>query len=139
MPHPTGPWNTASRHYNRGHMRILIWLLRGFFFFALFAFALNNRQEVLVHWFFGHTWQAPLVLVVFAAFAAGCALGLVAMTPSWWRRRTITRRHASADAPMAAAPAPTAEFAATLRHSPTLPPALAESELALAHAPRTAP
>lgn len=120
-------------------MRILIWLFRGIFFFALFAFALNNRQAVVVHWFFGHTWQAPLVFVVFAAFAAGCALGLVAMTPSWWRRRTIVRRQASADAPTTPQPSVDAASTDTTRSTTPLPPALAESELALAHAPRTAP
>jgi lipopolysaccharide assembly protein A len=78
-------------------MRILVWLLRAFVLFALFAFALNNRAEVVVQWFFGYHWQSPLVIVVFAAFAAGCAVGVLAMTPAWWRRRTVTQRQAAAD------------------------------------------
>ncbi len=69
-------------------MRILIWLFRGFIFFALFAFALNNRHEVVVHWFFGRQWHTPLVMVVLATLTLGCALGVLATTPSWWRRRT---------------------------------------------------
>jgi lipopolysaccharide assembly protein A len=78
-------------------MRILVWLLRAFVLFALFAFALNNRAEVVVQWFFGYHWQSPLVIVVFAAFAAGCAVGVLAMTPAWWLRRTVTQRQAAAD------------------------------------------
>jgi len=66
-------------------MRLFIWLLRAFVFFALFAFALNNQQAVTVRWFFGLDWQAPLVIVVLLSFAAGCALGVLAMVPRWWR------------------------------------------------------
>ncbi len=116
-------------------MRILTWIIRGFFFFALFAFALNNRQEVLVHWFFGRTWQAPLVFVVFAAFAAGCAVGLVAMTPAWWRRRQVLQRQSPAGAttPHSNNSNPSPASATT-----PLPSGLDESELALARSPREA-
>jgi lipopolysaccharide assembly protein A len=81
-------------------MRILVWLLRALVLFALFAFALNNRAEVVVQWFFGYHWQAPLVIVVFAAFAAGCAVGVLAMTPAWWRRRAVAQRQAASDKPL---------------------------------------
>jgi lipopolysaccharide assembly protein A len=73
-------------------MRLIAWLLRGFIFFTLFAFALNNQQVVTVHWFFGVDWNARLVIVVLAAFAAGCTLGALAMVPSWWRQRQQVRR-----------------------------------------------
>ncbi|MFO1266904.1 MAG: LapA family protein [Rubrivivax sp.] len=68
-------------------MRLVVWLVRAFLFFALFAFALNNQHEVAVHWFFGLQWQSPLVVVVLLAFATGAALGVLAMVPSWWRAR----------------------------------------------------
>jgi len=45
-------------------MRLLIWLLRAFVFFALFAFALNNQHEAVVHFFFDAQWQAPMVLLL---------------------------------------------------------------------------
>ena len=83
-------------------MRILVWVLRGLVFFTLFAFALNNQQPVTVRWFFGAEWHAPMVIVVLAAFAGGCALGVLAMVPAWWRHRREARRLA----PEAAATAP---------------------------------
>jgi uncharacterized integral membrane protein len=67
-------------------MRVLVWLIRAFLFFTLFAFALNNQQPVTVHWFFGAEWQAPMVIVMLVVFAAGAALGIVAMLPGAWRR-----------------------------------------------------
>ncbi len=73
-------------------MRAFVWLFRAFVFFALFAFALNNQQDVAVRWFFGVEWHAPLVIVVLAAFAAGCAVGVLAMVPAWWKHRRVARR-----------------------------------------------
>lgn len=72
-------------------MRLLTWLFRAFIFFTLFAFALNNQQAVTVRWFFGLDWQAPLVIVVLLAFAGGCAVGVIAMVPAWWRQRRAAR------------------------------------------------
>lgn len=80
-------------------MRILVWLLRAFVFFALFAFALNNQQAAAVRWFFGVEWHAPMVIVVLIAFAAGCAIGVLAMVPSWWRERQVARKHAPPPVP----------------------------------------
>ncbi len=78
-------------------MRLIGWLLRAFIFFTLFAFALNNQHTAVVHWFFGVQWATPMVIVVLVAFAAGCAVGVLAMVPGRWRRR--------AAAPEATAPA----------------------------------
>jgi putative membrane protein len=72
-------------------MRIFVWLFRAFLFFALFAFALNNSQEASVRWFFGHEWRAPQVIIVLLAFGLGCAMGVLAMVPAWWRHRRIAR------------------------------------------------
>jgi putative membrane protein len=88
-------------------MRALAWLLRAFIFFTLFAFALNNQQEVAVHWFFGFEWRAPMVIIVLTAFAAGCAIGVLAMVPRWWRQRRVARPPAPAPA-LKRPPAPTA-------------------------------
>jgi lipopolysaccharide assembly protein A len=102
-------------------MRILVWLFRALIFFTLFAFALNNQQQANVRWFFGAEWHAPMVIVVLVVFAAGCALGVLAMVPSWWRHRRDARRLAPA-APGGTAAAPVSE--------------LPGSELAPEHPPR---
>lgn len=90
-------------------MRLLVWALRAFLFFTLFAFALNNGQMAVVHWFFGARWQAPMVIIVLVAFAAGAALGVLAMVPAWWRHWRGARRQATASAP----PPPPASEAGT--------------------------
>jgi putative membrane protein len=95
-------------------MRTLVWLFRAAVFFVLFAFALNNRGEASIHWFFGQVWQAPMVLIVLAAFGLGCAFGIFAMVPSWWRHRRLARnrmRRAGDKLVVAAPAAPAAESA----------------------------
>ena len=104
-------------------MRILVWAVRAFLFFTLFAFALNNEHEVTVNWFFGYHWQAPLVIVVLAVLTAGATLGVLAMVPSWWRHRAVARRHAPP--PPAPSPAPAdAPVAATTEFATEHPPRL---------------
>jgi uncharacterized integral membrane protein len=83
-------------------MRLLVWLVRAAVFFTLFTFALNNQHESSIHWFFGQEWRAPMVIIVLAAFGLGCAFGIFAMVPSWWRHRRIARRE-TARTPVAAA------------------------------------
>lgn len=85
-------------------MRTLVWLLRALVFFTLFAFALNNQQLATVRWFFGVEWRTPMVIVVLVAFAAGCAIGVMAMLPSWWHQRRVAKRLAPAPAPVNSAP-----------------------------------
>ena len=85
-------------------MRAIVWLVRAAVFFTLFAFALNNQHEAQVRWFFGGEWRAPMVFIVLAAFGLGCAFGIFAMVPSWWRHRRTARNHTrrSGDAVVAA-------------------------------------
>lgn len=105
-------------------MRALTWLFRAFLFFVLFAFALNNQHEVSLKWFFGYETIAPMVFVVLAAFVLGCACGVLAMVPSWWRQRRAAR------APQAPPPVPaTAPPAAQ-------PPLGGAEAFALNHPPR---
>lgn len=73
-------------------MKYLMWLLKAAIFFTLFAFALNNQQDVTVHFFFGTQWRAPLVLVVLTAFAVGLAVGVLGMVPRWWRQRSAAHQ-----------------------------------------------
>jgi uncharacterized integral membrane protein len=102
-------------------MRILTWLVRGFIFFTLFAFALNNQQPVTIHWFFGASWQAPQVIVVLVAFAAGVALGVFAMVPRWWRQHRQAQRQArtpAVPAPTVAGPTTSSPSDISFEHPP---------------------
>ncbi len=100
-------------------MRILVWLFRAAIFFTFFAFALNNQHEAGVHWFFGQEWRAPMVFIVLTAFACGCAFGVFAMVPSWWRQRRVARRTAVPSAPPADdEPAASMSTDALLPHPP---------------------
>jgi lipopolysaccharide assembly protein A len=100
-------------------MRFFVWLFRAFIFFALFAFALNNQHDAGVKWFFGHEWRAPMVFIVLAAFGLGCAFGVFAMVPSWWKHWRVVRRLQPAETPpdKPAATAPVA-LEAALEHPP---------------------
>ena len=98
-------------------MKYLLWLLKAAIFFTLFAFALNNQQIATVHFFFGTQWQAPLVLVVLAAFVGGLIAGVLVMVPRWWKQRsTAAKLSQTATEPeaQAAAPAPTEPLPPTI-------------------------
>lgn len=74
-----------------------MWLLNAALFFVLFAFALNNQDSVTLHLFFGHSWQAPLVLVLLLVLLLGVFLGVIVMLPLWLRaKRARTRASATA-------------------------------------------
>ncbi|MFG0639926.1 lipopolysaccharide assembly LapA domain-containing protein [Delftia sp. CH05] len=94
-------------------MKYFLWLLKAAIFFTLFAFALNNQQDATVHFFFGTSWTAPLVLVVLAAFALGLIVGVLGMVPRWLKHRNAARS--------TQAPAPAAEGAAPTT-APKAPP-----------------
>jgi putative membrane protein len=73
-------------------MWLLQWVLKAAIFFTLFAFALNNQHDAVVHFFFGTAWQAPLVLVVLTAFVLGVAVGVLGMLPRWWKQRLLAQQ-----------------------------------------------
>jgi lipopolysaccharide assembly protein A len=80
---------------------LLKWLLKAAIFFTLFAFALNNQQEITVHFFFGTEWKTSLVIVVLAVFTCGLLVGILGMVPRWWQHRQLAlkvKKIASADA-----------------------------------------
>jgi putative membrane protein len=76
-------------------MRALLWLFRAFLFFVLFAFALNNQHEVVLHWFLGLETRTPMVLLVLGAFAMGAVFGVLAMLPNWWKTHRKAAKLAS--------------------------------------------
>ena len=83
-------------------MWLLQLLLKAAIFFTLFAFALNNQHDAVVHFFFGTAWQAPLVLVVLTAFVLGVSVGVLGMLPRWWKQRQLAQQAHSPNTPDAA-------------------------------------
>ena len=78
-------------------MRILTWAIRIALFVVLAAFAAKNTDPVALRFYFDLVWQAPLVAVLLAFFAAGAALGLLAMLGTCLaQRREIARLRRSA-------------------------------------------
>lgn len=79
-------------------MNVLMWLLRGVLFVILLGLAIKNSGDVELRFFFDASWQAPLALVVLAAFGAGVLLGAIALLPGTIRqRRTISKLRRQAD------------------------------------------
>jgi uncharacterized integral membrane protein len=73
-------------------MRILTWAIRVALFVLLLAFAAKNTDPVTLRFYFGLAWQAPLVAILLAFFAAGVALGLMAMLGTYLsQRRQVSR------------------------------------------------
>jgi putative membrane protein len=73
-------------------MRIVTWVVWLSVFLFLLAFAAKNLEPISLHFYLDRSWQAPLVVVLLAFFAAGAAFGMVAMLGTLLRqRREISR------------------------------------------------
>ena len=73
-------------------MRVLTWAIRIALFVVLLAFAAKNTEPVTLRFYFDLAWQAPLVALLLAFFAAGAVLGLIAMSGTYLaQRREIAR------------------------------------------------
>ncbi len=94
-------------------MWLLQLLLKAAIFFTLFAFALNNQHDAVVHFFFGTTWSAPLVLVLLTVFVMGVAVGVIGMVPRWWKHRRLAQL---ASAPASTEVKPSASSSADPTH-----------------------
>jgi uncharacterized integral membrane protein len=56
-------------------------------FVVALLFAIKNAEPVTLQFYFDRSWQAPLVVVVLASFAAGAACGVIACLPPLVRQR----------------------------------------------------
>ena len=73
-------------------MRFLTWAIRLVVFVLLLAFAAKNTDPVTLRFYFDLAWNAPLVAVLLAFFAAGAVLGLAATLGAVFsQRREIAR------------------------------------------------
>ncbi|WP_373379516.1 lipopolysaccharide assembly LapA domain-containing protein [Cupriavidus nantongensis] len=96
-------------------MKLFAWIVRIVVFVLLFVLALRNTAEASLQLFFNAVWHAPLILILFAAFALGAVAALASVAPGLMRqrmelarlRRAVADARASATAP-SAAPASTA-------------------------------
>ena len=68
-------------------MRYLVWLLRAVIFLVFLGFAVKNDQPVVLRYFFGYEWQASLVVILLLFFAAGVAIGVLAVLGNIFRQR----------------------------------------------------
>ena len=60
-------------------MRYLSWFVRLMLFLMLLGLAVKNNQPITLHYFLGYEWQTTLVVVLLIFFAAGTAVGMLAM------------------------------------------------------------
>jgi uncharacterized integral membrane protein len=68
-------------------VRILTWAIRLAVFVLLAAFAAKNVHPVTLRLFFDRALEAPLVLVLLAAFALGALFGVLALLTTVLRQR----------------------------------------------------
>lgn len=91
-------------------MRGLLWATRLFIFLFLLGFALKNTDTVSIRFFFDTNWQAPMIIVVLAFFAAGALLGILSLLGVVYRMRrelvSLRRVAAGARADTASSPSP---------------------------------
>ncbi len=77
-------------------MRLVTWAIRLIVFILLIAFAAKNAEPVMLRFYFDLAWQAPLVVLLFAFFAAGALFGILALLGTLLRQRreigTLRRR-----------------------------------------------
>ena len=59
-------------------MAIVRWIIVAVVFIALLYLSLQNSEKATLRFFNVAQWEAPLVVVVFIAFACGVAAGLLA-------------------------------------------------------------
>jgi len=81
-------------------MTALTWAIRLIIFAFLVVFAIGNTETVTLHFLFGYLWDAPLVILLLAFFAAGAVLGVLSLLGVIFRlRREVARLKRAQNAP----------------------------------------
>lgn len=73
-------------------MKVLVWLVRGILFVVLLGLAVKNSELVNLRFYLDSTWQAPLSVVILAAFATGVVVGLTSTVATRLRHGRELRR-----------------------------------------------
>ncbi len=68
-------------------MRYLSWLFGLVLFLLTLGFAIKNSDSVVLNYYLGYQWQAPLVLVLLVFFCIGVMAGVGAMLGFVFRQR----------------------------------------------------
>jgi uncharacterized integral membrane protein len=68
-------------------VRVVTWAIRLVVFVLLIAFAAKNVEPVTLRFYFDLALQAPLVVLLFAFFAAGALFGVLALVGTLLRQR----------------------------------------------------
>jgi len=87
-------------------MRAVTWTIRLVLFLFLVALAAKNADPVTLRFYFDVALRAPLVVVLFGAFAAGALFGVLALVSTLLRQRREIARLRKLAAPPPAAPPP---------------------------------
>jgi lipopolysaccharide assembly protein A len=90
-------------------MRYVTWAIRLVLFVLLIALAAKNVEPVTLRFYFDYAMQAPLIVMLFGAFAAGTAFGVLALLTTVLRQRREMsllkkEQRISADSPPAVPP-----------------------------------
>ncbi|MDP2787137.1 MAG: LapA family protein [Pseudomonadota bacterium] len=72
-------------------MQSLTLVVKIVLFLLLLGFAALNSDGVTLRYFLGLEWQAPLSLVILAAFAVGLLTGLLGCSLRLWRNQRELR------------------------------------------------
>ena len=84
-------------------MRIVTWTIRLILFLLLAALAAKNVDPVTLRFYFDMTVQAPLIVLLFCAFALGALFGILALSGTLLRqRREISSLKSQKQGPVAA-------------------------------------
>jgi putative membrane protein len=79
-------------------MRIVTWTIRLVVFVLLVAFGAKNVEPVTLRFYFDLAVEAPLILIMFGAFALGALFGILALLGKLVRQRRqiqLLRKNAS--------------------------------------------
>jgi uncharacterized integral membrane protein len=84
-------------------MRIVTWTIRLVLFVLLVAFAAKNVEPVTLRFYFDLAVEAPLILILFGAFAVGVLFGILAVAGRLVRQKrqlSVLKRQASGAEPL---------------------------------------
>jgi len=89
-------------------MRIVTWTIRLVLFVLLVAFGAKNVEPVTLRFYFDIAVQAPLILILFGAFALGALFGILALLAKVVRQKreisVMKRQTGGTEAPPPAVP-----------------------------------